>query len=706
MWSSVEGIDRLYVAVVEPLRRHPSRRFEPSGHSQVVEHVRRDAGDSWIVETEHPVGRSDRHHLTALGAGGTAREHDGIAVANTGEAVLAGVAIQSARDELGVALVAERGDRRGVFADAQIARWCERHDLDVVGHAGPMRCDRQLVLVEVDRAPDRLVADHAVIGSQDVSVHQPRPLQHPVVVPVDDETADTSGSGGTEPVVQAERGPGTEQLPLRLPDQRIGPHAGHLLGPPFGDHRVVLVRGVLVADHRRPVPTVFETDLPEHRVAREAGEVSASPHVLLHRAALVTRPVLVVADADDGSVRGQQVGELFEVGRHGVVEAVSLPFGPLHESACMGEPSGRADGRWVGVLGAIPLEDCAVDVRLLAPAHRSRLAVVAVDLLAHQESATEGASVGDAVPAGVEAAPAPGVVGVPGVGVEHVQRCGRFGGVAADHERRMCDVPAGRCPVRSEGHEVEAGTPGRVDGELDADRPTATVRVGIGRRGDVFAGQTGRLPHQLAVRTPSLDPHVEASASRRHVNRDRLAVSVAQAPAVALDVVVERLVVAGLPRLHDASLVDVRIAGRTLAEPPSAARSSDSMYDNCLDTPTGEAHTSSRGTTKRRHDMLVCTTWKARPLSPEASQRMMAIWGKIEADEAANTHSERLCWYMNSDGSGGFTVSRMDDADAAMAAGLESTLALGEFLEFETRVVLDLETAMPAITAAMERINV
>jgi hypothetical protein len=270
----------------------------------------------------------------------------------------------------------------------------------------------------------------------------------------------------------------------------------------------------------------------------------------------------------------------------------------------------------------------------------------------------------------------------------------------------MCDVPAGRCPVGREGDEVEAGTPGRVDGELDADRPTATVRVGIGRRGDVLAGQTGRLPHQLAVRTPSLDAHVEASASRRHVNRDRLAVSVAQAPAVALDVVVERLVVAGLPRLHDASLVDVRIAGRTLAEPPSAARSSDSMCDNCLDTPTGEAHTSSRGTTKRRHDMLVCTTWKARPLSPEASQRMMAIWGKIEADEAANTHSERLCWYMNSDGSGGFTVSRMDDADAAMAAGLESTLALGEFLEFETRVVLDLETAMPAITAAMERINV
>jgi hypothetical protein len=48
----------------------------------------------------------------------------------------------------------------------------------------------------------------------------------------------------------------------------------------------------------------------------------------------------------------------------------------------------------------------------------------------------------------------------------------------------------------------------------------------------------------------------------------------------------------------------------------------------------------------------------------------------------------------------------MDDGDAANLAGLESALALGEFLELETRVVLDLETAMPAITAAMERINV
>lgn len=103
--------------------------------------------------------------------------------------------------------------------------------------------------------------------------------------------------------------------------------------------------------------------------------------------------------------------------------------------------------------------------------------------------------------------------------------------------------------------------------------------------------------------------------------------------------------------------------------------------------------------------MLLCTTWKNRPISPEATQRMMAVWGKIEADEAANPNTERLCWYIFSDGSGGFTVSRVKDDDATNALGLETTLALGEFLEFDTRPVHDLESAMPAIGAAIERMN-
>jgi len=103
--------------------------------------------------------------------------------------------------------------------------------------------------------------------------------------------------------------------------------------------------------------------------------------------------------------------------------------------------------------------------------------------------------------------------------------------------------------------------------------------------------------------------------------------------------------------------------------------------------------------------MIVCTTWKARPLTPEQSNRMMAIWGKLEASMAENPAVERLCWYLNVDGSGGITVAKTDDTEAASALGLEQSLALGEFLEFDTKTVLDLESAMGPITKAMEHIN-
>jgi hypothetical protein len=85
--------------------------------------------------------------------------------------------------------------------------------------------------------------------------------------------------------------------------------------------------------------------------------------------------------------------------------------------------------------------------------------------------------------------------------------------------------------------------------------------------------------------------------------------------------------------------------------------------------------------------------------------RMMTVWGKIEADEAANPNSERLCWFIYGDGSGGFTVSRFTDPVAATAMGLEMTLALGEYLEMDVRPVLDLEAALPAITAAVGRMH-
>ena len=103
--------------------------------------------------------------------------------------------------------------------------------------------------------------------------------------------------------------------------------------------------------------------------------------------------------------------------------------------------------------------------------------------------------------------------------------------------------------------------------------------------------------------------------------------------------------------------------------------------------------------------MLINTTWKARPLSKAQTAAMMSLWAKLEADLAGDPSMERLCWYMNADGSGGYSVARVIDSGAAAAFGLELGLALGEFLELESKIVLELDDAMPAIMRAMERIN-
>jgi len=103
--------------------------------------------------------------------------------------------------------------------------------------------------------------------------------------------------------------------------------------------------------------------------------------------------------------------------------------------------------------------------------------------------------------------------------------------------------------------------------------------------------------------------------------------------------------------------------------------------------------------------MLICTSWKSRPMSPEQANRMMGVWAKVEAAQAENPSIERVCWYITADGTGGFTVERATDVEAATAFGLEVSLALGEFLELKSDIVLDLETAMPAIERGMERVN-
>ena len=105
--------------------------------------------------------------------------------------------------------------------------------------------------------------------------------------------------------------------------------------------------------------------------------------------------------------------------------------------------------------------------------------------------------------------------------------------------------------------------------------------------------------------------------------------------------------------------------------------------------------------------MLIATTWKTRPLNPEQVNRMMTVWGKLQAAEAASTVIEPVCQYFYADGSGGFSVARVKDTEAAggSAFGLEWMMSLSEFLDAKSEIVMELDHALPSIMAAVGHVN-
>ena len=103
--------------------------------------------------------------------------------------------------------------------------------------------------------------------------------------------------------------------------------------------------------------------------------------------------------------------------------------------------------------------------------------------------------------------------------------------------------------------------------------------------------------------------------------------------------------------------------------------------------------------------MILITTWKSRPLSPDQFDRLMNVWAKLEQKTAADSSTERVCWYSYSDGSGGITIDKVSDVDAALALELEQSLSLGEFIELDTKIGIDLEAALPLILKAQENAN-
>ena len=103
--------------------------------------------------------------------------------------------------------------------------------------------------------------------------------------------------------------------------------------------------------------------------------------------------------------------------------------------------------------------------------------------------------------------------------------------------------------------------------------------------------------------------------------------------------------------------------------------------------------------------MILISTWKSRALSPEQFNRLMSVWGKLEEKAAADSSSERIAWYSYSDGSGGITIEKVADVEAAVALALEQSLSLGEFIELETKIGVDLDAALPLILKAQENAN-
>jgi hypothetical protein len=101
--------------------------------------------------------------------------------------------------------------------------------------------------------------------------------------------------------------------------------------------------------------------------------------------------------------------------------------------------------------------------------------------------------------------------------------------------------------------------------------------------------------------------------------------------------------------------------------------------------------------------MLYLTTFRPRPRTPEQIERMLAVWSKLEADVAARTDLERRFLYFDVSGSSGVEVAEVSDPDTALPFVYEAHVALSEFIDFETRPVLELDDAMPAILAAAER---
>ncbi|MDJ0848431.1 MAG: hypothetical protein QNK04_08645 [Myxococcota bacterium] len=90
--------------------------------------------------------------------------------------------------------------------------------------------------------------------------------------------------------------------------------------------------------------------------------------------------------------------------------------------------------------------------------------------------------------------------------------------------------------------------------------------------------------------------------------------------------------------------------------------------------------------------MILVTTYKTKPHMTKAETKaMMEVFAKVGASPGVTAH------YVAADGSGGIVIAQSDDA----AEGYRNILNYREWIEFDTKVMLTIEDAVPHLMESL-----
>ena len=181
---------------------------------------------------------------------------------------------------------------------------------------------------ELELAAVALVADDRVLAAELVAPLQPGPLEDPVVGAVGGEGSLAVHELAVAEVIAAVEEADAGELVLGPVDQVVAPERGERAVVARGEDRVLVVP-LLPAGQGAAV--FLAADLPAAGIPAEERDVAAPADERLQVVAHRGRPVLVVPDAEDELVRLEELGMELEVAVGAVVERVPVALGPGDE---------------------------------------------------------------------------------------------------------------------------------------------------------------------------------------------------------------------------------------------------------------------------------------------------------------------------------------------------------------------------------------